>query len=212
MAEAVARLLGELDVTWSCNAKANVPYETLKILKDNGLRLFVVGYESGNQKILNNIKKGIRLDFARRFTDDCHKLGITIHGTFIMGLPGETRETIEQTVRFAKEMNPKTIQVSLPAAYPGTFLYRQAKENGWLLDEGESLVDDLGTQCSVLTYDHLSSEEIYKAVERFYKQFYFRPGKIAELSYDMIKNPAVMKRLREGKEFFKFLANREKVA
>lgn len=211
-AEAVARLLGELDVTWSGNAKANVPYETLKILKDNGLRLFVVGYESGNQKILNNIKKGIRLDFARRFTDDCHKLGITIHGTFIMGLPGETRETIEQTVRFAKEMNPKTIQVSLPAAYPGTFLYRQAMENGWLLDEGESLVDDHGAQCSVLTYDHLSSEEIYEAVERFYKQFYFRPGKIAELSYDMIRNPAVMKRLREGKEFFKFLANREKAA
>ncbi len=52
--------MGKLGVTWSCNAKANVPYETLKILKDNGLRLFLVGYESGNQQILNNIKKGVR--------------------------------------------------------------------------------------------------------------------------------------------------------
>ena len=67
--------------------------ETLEILKDNGLRLFLVGYESGNQQILLNIKKGMRVDVARRFTRDCHDLGIAIHGTFILGLPGETKET-----------------------------------------------------------------------------------------------------------------------
>ena len=66
---------------------------------------------------------------------DCHELGIVIHGTFILGLPGETRETIQETLDFAKEINPHTIQVSLAAPYPGTFLYRQAKENGWLYNE-----------------------------------------------------------------------------
>ena len=100
-AEAIARELGRIGVTWSCNAKANVPRETLKILKDNGLRLLLVGYESGNQQILHNIKKGMRIDVARRFTEDCHKLGIRIHGTFIIGLPGETKETIEETIRWA---------------------------------------------------------------------------------------------------------------
>ena len=100
-AEAISRRLGALGMTWSVNAKANVPYDTLKILKDNGLRLLLVGYESGNQQILNNIKKGVRLDVARRFTRDCRALGIAIHGTFILGLPGETRETIQETVRFA---------------------------------------------------------------------------------------------------------------
>src|SRR5208282_5514712 len=100
-AEEIARGLGKLGVTWSCNAKANVPYETLKVLRENGLRLFLVGYESGNQKILHNIKKGLRIDVARRFAADCHKLGIVIHGTFIVGLPGETHETIEETIRFA---------------------------------------------------------------------------------------------------------------
>ena len=89
-AEAIARELGKLGVTWSCNAKANVPRATLEVLRDNGLRLLLVGYESGNQQILNNIKKGMRIDIARRFTKDCHELGITIHGTFILGLPGET--------------------------------------------------------------------------------------------------------------------------
>src|SRR5215831_8226690 len=106
--EAIARELGKLGVTWSCNAKANVRRETLKVMRDNGLRLLLVGYESGNQKILHNIKKGMLVDVARRFTKDCHELGIAIHGTFILGLPGETRETIEETIRFATEINPHT--------------------------------------------------------------------------------------------------------
>ena len=68
-------------------------------------------------------------------------LGIVIHGTFILGLPGETKETIEETIRFAKEINPHTIQVSLAAPYPGTFLYNQARENNWLHHEDEELSD-----------------------------------------------------------------------
>ena len=106
--EALAIELGKLGVTWSCNAKANVPRKTLEILKANGLRLLLVGYESGNQKILNNMKKGVRLDFARKFTQDCHDLGILIHGCFIVGLPGETRDTIKETMAYAKEIDPKT--------------------------------------------------------------------------------------------------------
>ena len=109
-----------------------MPRETLKVLKDNGLRLLLVGYESGNQQILHNIKKGMRVEVAEQFTKDCHELGIAIHGTFILGLPGETKETIEETIDFAKRINPHTIQVSLAAPYPGTFLYKQAVENGWL--------------------------------------------------------------------------------
>ena len=207
--EALAREIGKLDITWSCNAKANVPYETLKIMKDNGLRLLLVGYESGNQEILVNIKKGIRTDIARQFTRDCHKLGILIHGTFIVGLPGETKETIEESIKYAQELNPQTIQVSLPAAYPGTYLYKQAVENGWLL-KSESLVGADGVQHSVLNYPHLSSDEIFAAIDEFYKRFYFRPGKMAALFFEMCKDWSVMKRrLREGVEFFRFLFARE---
>ncbi len=209
-AEEIARGLGKLGVTWSCNAKGNVPYETLKILKENGLRLFVVGYESGNQKILINIKKGMRVERARRFTEDCHKLGITLHGTFIVGLPGETRETIEETIKFAREINPHTIQVSLAATYPGTYLYNQAKEKGWLREDEEHWVAGNGVQVSSLNYPHLSHEEIFRAVEQFYRRFYFRPGKMAEMAWEMVRNPAMIgRRLREGMEFFQFLGSRE---
>jgi hopanoid biosynthesis associated radical SAM protein HpnJ len=212
-AEAIAKALGKLGVTWSCNAKANVPRKTLEVLRDNGLRLLLVGYESGNQQILLNIKKGMHVDFARRFTRDCHELGITIHGTFIMGLPGETRETIEETIRFAIEINPHTIQASLAAPYPGTALYRQALEKGWLDSANAELIDEHGVQIAPLHYPHLTHTEIFDSVETFYRRFYFRAGKIAAIVGEMVRSPDMMKRrLREGVEFFHFLRERRETA
>jgi hopanoid biosynthesis associated radical SAM protein HpnJ len=212
-AEAIARELGKLGVTWSCNAKANVPRATLKVLKDNGLRLLLVGYESGNQQILHNIKKGMLIDVAKRFTRDCHELGIKIHGTFILGLPGETKETIEQTINFAKEINPHTLQVSLAAPYPGTFLHKQALENGWLNEDHAELIDETGIQIAPLDYPHLSHTEIFDSVEVFYKKFYFRAPKIASIVGEMVRSPQMMKRrLREGVEFFQFIRDRHTAA
>lgn len=212
-AEEIARELGKLGVTWSCNAKANVPRKTLEVLKANGLRLLLVGYESGNQQILNNIKKGMRVEVAERFTQDCHELGIAIHGTFILGLPGETRETIQETIAFAKRINPHTIQVSLAAPYPGTFLYKQAVENGWLDKDNAELVDENGVQIAPLHYPHLSHTEIFNSVEAFYKKFYFRAPKIASIVSEMVRSPDMMKRrLREGVEFWHFLRERQGVS
>jgi hopanoid biosynthesis associated radical SAM protein HpnJ len=211
-AEAIAKELGKLGVMWSCNAKANVPRKTLEVLKDNGLRLLLVGYESGNQQILHNIKKGMLIDVAKRSTKDCHELGIVIHGTFILGLPGETKETIQETIKFATEINPHTIQVSLAAPYPGTFLFKQAVENGWLDVKHAELIDDRGIQIAPLHYPHLSHEEIFDSVETFYKRFYFRAGKIASIVGEMVRSPEMMRRrLREGVEFFHFLRERELV-
>jgi hopanoid biosynthesis associated radical SAM protein HpnJ len=210
-AEAIARGLGRLGVTWSCNAKADVPVASLKIFRDNGLRLLLVGYESGSQAILNNIRKGTRVDRAREFTKAARALGITIHGTFILGLPGETRETIETTIRFAREIDPHTLQVSLAAPYPGTALYREALARGWL--ESEDLVDGQGSQASVLGYPHLPRTEIFRAVETFYRRFYFRPRKIFAIGGEMLRDRAVMKRrLGEGLEFVRFLARRRQEA
>jgi len=210
-AEAIARGLGKLGITWSCNAKANVPRETLAVLRDNGLRLLLVGYESGDQQILINIKKGLRVERARRFAADCRDLGITVHGTFILGLPGETKQTIEETIRFAREVNPHTIQVSVAAPYPGTELHRQAIENGWLPDDDDdtALVSDQGTQLAALSYPHLGHTEILDSVDAFYRRFYFRAGKIAEMSAEMFRRPEMAgRRLREGAEFVHFLKRR----
>jgi len=211
-AEEIAKGLGKLGVMWSCNAKGNVPRKTLEIFKANGMRLMVCGYESGNQQILHNIKKGMRVEQLREFSKNCRELGLKIHGTFIVGLPGETKETIKETIAFAKEVNPYTLQVSLAAAYPGTYLYNQAKQNGWLLEEdnGGRLVAEQGIQVSSISYPHLSHQDIFNSVEEFYSQYYFRPGKIWEITSEMLTDWEMMKRrLREGVEFMKFLNKRE---
>ena len=210
-AEAIAEGLGKLGITWSCNAKANVPRETLVKLKAGGLRLLLVGYESGDQQILHNIKKGMRIEVAETFTQDCHDLGIQIHGTFIVGLPGETKETLEKTKAWARKINPHTIQVSLAAPYPGTFLYDQAVENGWLDAANAELINDKGIQIAPLHYPGvLSHDEIFHSVEDFYKKFYFRPGKIGAIVKEMVMDFDMMKRrLREGVEFAAFLKERK---
>jgi radical SAM superfamily enzyme YgiQ (UPF0313 family) len=208
-AEEIARRLGRLGLTWSCNAKANVPRRTLEVLRDNGLRLLLVGYESGSQAILNNVKKGVRLDVAREFTRSAKALGIAIHGTFVLGLPGETPATIQETIRYACDIEPDTIQVSLAAPYPGTELYRQAKEQGWLPGAAGDLVDRGGVQVAALDYPGLAQTEIFASVEAFYRRFYFRPRKIVAMAGGMLRDPAVMRRrLREGVEFFRFLRER----
>jgi hopanoid biosynthesis associated radical SAM protein HpnJ len=208
---AISEHMKRLKLTWSCNARANLDYETLKTLRDNGLRLLLVGFESGNQDILNRIKKGVKLEVAREFMNNCHKLGITVHGTFIIGLPIETKETVEETIRFARELSPHTIQVSIAAPYPGTELYDQALANGWFTNQ--SMVATSGIQTSTLEYPTLSSAEIEDAVERMYRQFYFRPKAILPIVREMLTDRQMMvRRLREGVEFFSYLRERHQKA
>jgi len=116
-------------------------------------------------------------------------------------------------MRFAMEVNPHTIQISLAAPYPGTFLYKQALANGWLVDENRQLLTELGTQNAALSYPHLTDTEIFTSVDEFYRRFYFRLPKIAAILGEMIRSPDMMKRrLREGVEFFSFLRERREAA
>ncbi len=208
-ARAIAQRLGPLGITWSTNSRANVDRETLKVLKDNGLRLFVIGYESGDDAILRNIKKGVSVERARRFTRDCHELGIMIHGTFILGLPGETRESIATTMRFAREMNPSTIQVSLASPYPGTHFYDWVRDHGHLAVD--QMVDPSGYQKCAVSYPDLSGDEIFAAVERFYRSYYFRPSYIVGSVRKMMRDPVERRRmLGEGRDFLRTMWRRRR--
>jgi hopanoid biosynthesis associated radical SAM protein HpnJ len=207
----LSKHMKRLKLSWACNARAHVDYDTLKTLRDNGLRVLLVGFESGNQEILHRIRKGLKLEMAREFMKNCHKLGIKVHGTFIIGLPVDTPETVRQTIEFAKELDPHTIQVSIASPYPGTELYKQAAANGWFArDVTNALVSDGGIQTSTLRYDTLSSAEIEDSVERMYREFYFRPKKIAKIVGEMVTSRQMLtRRLREGGEFFGYLRDRQ---
>ena len=113
--------------------------------------------------------------------------------------------------RFAREVDPHSIQVSVAAPYPGTELYRQARERGWLPedDEGATLVSADGNQVAALSYPHLGHTEILDSVDAFYRRFYFRAGKLAEMSAELFRHPEMTgRRLREGAEFARFLSRR----
>ncbi|MFM8421103.1 MAG: hopanoid biosynthesis associated radical SAM protein HpnJ [Verrucomicrobiota bacterium] len=209
-AREIARHLAPLGLTWSCNSRANLDYDTIRFLKDCGLRLFLVGYESGNDDILRRIKKGVTTDEMRAFTQSCHRAGVVIHGTFILGLPVETPETVEQTLRFAQELDVFSIQVSLAAPYPGTELYEMARQNGWFSKKDKTdIVHGDGFQQSTLEYPGLSKEQIFDEVERFYRQYYLRPRPILRIIKTMLEDKDILvRRCREGYEFFRSLRQR----
>jgi len=201
--------LKPLKLTWSCTSRVTTDYETLKAMRDAGCRLLIVGYESGNPQILKNIKKGATIERARAFTRDCHKLGLAIHGDFILGLPGESRESIRQTIGFAKEMDCHTIQVSVAHAYPGTELYDFAARNG-LMGQG-SMVDDGGHQLAHIEYPDLPAEEILDAVNRFYDEYYFRPRAIFRIVRKAVFNSSERRRLyKEARGFLALRTQRKK--
>ena len=210
-AREIAKKIAPLGLTWSCNSRANIDYDTIKSFKDNGLRLFLVGYESGNDDILTRIKKGVTMAEMRQFTKDCHKAGVLIHGTFILGLPVETQQTIQNTMDFAKELDVFSIQVSLAAPYPGTELYEMARQNGWFTSKSKTdLVVSDGQQQSTLEYPGLSKEKIFEELDRFYRDFYMRPKPILRIIKTMLEDKHMLvRRTREGFEFFRNMRQRK---
>ena len=207
-ARAVAELIKPLGISWTINARANCDFETLKVMRDAGLRHVVVGYESGNEQILKNIKKGVTKAQAIQFTRDCQKLGISIHGAFIMGLPGETRETIRETIEYAKMLDLNSIQASLASPYPGTEFYNLCKEQGWI--SSDSFLDEGGHQKCVINYPHLSNTEIFNSVEEFYNKFYFRPKYILRsIGRMIVDGDERRKLLKEGKQYLAYMRKRK---
>jgi hopanoid biosynthesis associated radical SAM protein HpnJ len=203
--------LKPLGLTWSCTSRVTTDFETLKAMKEAGCRLLIVGYESGDQQILKNIKKGATVERARQFTKDCHKLGLVIHGDFILGLPGETRETINTTIAFAKELDVETIQVSVAHAYPGTELYDYAVKNGFIVGDNK-MVDEGGHQLAHIQYPGLPADEIMSAVHRFYDEYYFRPKAIFRILKKAAFDSNDRKRLyKEAKTFLKLRSARNKM-
>lgn len=201
--------LKPLGLTWSCTSRVTTDYETLKAMREAGCRLLIVGYESGDAQILKNIKKGATVERARQFTKDCHKLGLVVHGDFIIGLPGETRETVRNTINFAKELDVETIQVSVAHAYPGTELFDYAVQNGFM--SNRQMVDEGGHQLAHIEYPGLSSEEILESVHRFYDEYYFRPRAVYRILRKAVFNSSERKRLyKEAKTFLKLRSQRQR--
>jgi hopanoid biosynthesis associated radical SAM protein HpnJ len=207
----VSSKLKPLGFRWSCTARINSDYDTLKAMADAGARLFIVGYESGDPGILKNIKKGATVEQAIQFTKDCKKVGIKIHGDFIIGLPGETKETIKRTLEFAKQLDVETIQVSIAHAYPGTELYHQVAGNNFLATE--AVADGGGHQLPHIAYPGLPLEEMMAAVNRLYDSYYFRPRVVWRIVREALWDSRERQRLfQEAVDYLRVRSERQKYA
>ncbi|MCC6586144.1 MAG: hopanoid biosynthesis associated radical SAM protein HpnJ [Bryobacterales bacterium] len=205
----LCKKLKPLNFTWSCTSRVTTDYETLKAMKEAGCRLMIVGYESGDQQILKNIKKGATIDMAQRFTKNAHSLGLTIHADFIVGLPGETRESIRRTIDFAKKLDCETIQVSIAHPYPGTEFFDYVKKNNLITID--SMTDDQGHQLPNIIYPGLDRAELVDWVERFYGEYYFRPKAAWRVVRKAIFDGDERKRLyKEAREYLALRNKRKK--
>jgi anaerobic magnesium-protoporphyrin IX monomethyl ester cyclase len=167
----------KLKITWSCNARADLDLETMHAMKSAGCRLLDVGYESGSDEILKNIKKGISTDRMKKFAREARRAGLMVLGDFIIGLPGETKETIRQTIRFAKELKPNLIQFAVATPLPGTQFYKWAATEGFLLTEDlEESLDDGGFQRCIISYPEFNNRDIEIWVDRALKSYYLTPS------------------------------------
>ncbi len=205
----LCRKLKPLKFTWSCTSRVTTDYDTLKAMKEAGCRLLIVGYETGDAQILKNIKKGATLEMAERFTRNCKKLGLLVHGDFIVGLPGETRESLRRTIDFAKRLDCETIQVSIAHPYPGTEFYDHCSKNSLITID--SMTDESGHQLPNIRYPGLDRAELVDWVERFYGEYFFRPRVVWRIVKKAIFDPREMRRLsKEAREYLALRARRKK--
>ena len=200
--------LKKLNFTWSCTSRVTTDRETLKAMREAGCRLMIVGYESGDQQILKNIKKGATVDMAKRFTRDAHDLGLTVHADFIVGLPGESRDSLRNTIDFAKGLDCETIQVSIAHPYPGTEFYDYVKKNNLITID--SMTDESGHQLPNIIYPGLNRGELVEWVERFYGEYYFRPKAAWRVVKKAIVNNDVPRLYKEAKEYLSLRAKRKR--
>jgi len=145
---------------------------------------------------------------AQRFTKDAHKLGLTIHADFIVGLPGESRETLRNTIDFAKRIDCETIQVSIAHPYPGTEFYGYVQDNGLITID--SMTDESGHQLPNIIYPGLNRGELVEWVEKFYGEYYFRPKTAWRVVKKAIVNNDVPRLYKEAREYLSLRAKRKR--
>lgn len=162
-------------IRWLCNARVNLDYDTMKIMKKAGCKLIIPGIESVDQTILNNIRKGITVEQIENYIKNARKAGLMIHACYMVGNQGETRETMERTLKAALRFKTDTMQFFPLIPYPGTQAYNWAKENGYIQHGYSHYLKEDGTLNCVISTEQLSSEDLVNFCAYARRKYYLRP-------------------------------------
>ncbi len=162
-------------IRWLCNARVNLDYETMKIMKKAGCKLIIPGIESVDQTILNNIRKGITVEQIENYIKNAKKAGLMIHACYMVGNEGETKETMQRTLDAAMRFKTDTMQFFPLIPYPGTQAYKWAKENGYIKQGYAHYLKEDGTLNCVISTEQLSAEDLVAFCAHARKKYYLRP-------------------------------------
>ena len=179
---------------WLCNARVDLDYETMKAMKEAGCRLIIPGIESGNQQILDNIKKGTKVEQFYSYVANAKKAGLLIHACYMVGNQGETKDTMKDTLRLALKLNTDTAQFFPLIPYPGTEAYQWAKANGYIETDYSKYCLPDGTHNTVLSLPGLSSQEMVDFCNMARRKYYLRFSYILHRLKVGLRNPSDLKR------------------
>ncbi len=189
----------KLKITWSANARADVKFEVLDKMKKAGCRELCVGFESASKDVLKNVKKGLADGMSAKFMESADKAGILIHGCFMVGNLGDTKDGLENTLAMAKQLNPNTAQFYPIMAYPGTTAYDEAKARGELASEDyDKWLDKDGMHNTTVIRKGLTSQELVDFCDRARREFYLRPKYIFKQAVMALTNSRERYRVMRG--------------
>jgi len=197
----------KVTLPWTCEVRANLDLQTMRMMKAAGCRLLVAGFESGSAEVLRATKKGLDPETGRRFAEDAQRAGLLVHGCFVAGGPGETVESLEETLQYAKSLPLDTAQFFPMMVYPGTEAFEWAVKHQWLrsLDYRAWLTDD-GLHNTLVERPGLSAQDLVDFCDRARREFYLRPQYVFQKAVQAIANPAELPRtLRSLRQFRRFL-------
>ena len=165
----------KIKIRWLCNARVNLDYETMRLMKKAGCHLIIPGIESFDQNILNNIHKGTTVEQIEEYVKNARKAGLMIHACYMVGNQGETKETMENTLAAALRFNTDTAQFFPLIPYPGTGAYNWAKTNGYINGKYDEYVHEDGTLNCIINTPELKAQELVDFCAYARKKYYIRP-------------------------------------
>jgi radical SAM superfamily enzyme YgiQ (UPF0313 family) len=203
--EKICRLLIErkIKLKWSCNARVNTDTEMLELMKKANCRLLCVGFETPKQSVLDNIHKNTTKELQTYFMQKTKKIGLLVNGCFILGLPGDTRGTIRDTIEFAKELNPDTAQFYPLMTYPGTEAYEWAKRCGYLsTDDFSKWLLSSGFHNTTVSKPDLPSDDLIRLCDDARREFYLRRRYIFSKMAQVVSHPSEFTRTFKAMKTF----------
>jgi anaerobic magnesium-protoporphyrin IX monomethyl ester cyclase len=185
-----------IDIAWTCYGRINlVTQKMLQAMAKAGCWYILYGIESGNQMLLDKVEKGINLNDVRRVISWTKESGIEVMDAFQFGLPGETAELAEETIKFAMKLNLDYAHFSFTTPFPGTKLYKSAREEGILKSDFSKYTI---WEPIFIPKGYFSEKELIAIHRKAFIRFYFRPVYFLRFIARKIRNINDLKRYSSG--------------